>query len=119
MTSTTEGTIRIPTAATLRRYGLSELEWRAIGVRQGWVCCVCRQHPKAGRLVIDHEHVKGWRDMPPAQRKRYVRGLLCWFCNHYHLARAMTEQKAYNVYLYLQDYNERSREIRRRGKVEP
>jgi hypothetical protein len=93
-----------PTEATLKKYGLSEVEWKAILDRQGGVCAVCRNEPKKGRLCIDHEHVKGWKKLPPEQRKLYVRGLLCWFCNHYYLSRAITVAKAYYVVDYLERY---------------
>lgn len=109
MTSIVHLDIQTPKDATLRRYGLTKLEWTAIGVRQGWVCKVCHRFPKNGRFVIDHEHVKGWRFLPPAERKLYVRGLLCVFCNHYNLPRGISEERAYSIYLYLKEYNERRR----------
>ncbi len=96
-----------PSPNTLKKYGLSEEEWRAILERQGGVCFVCKKEPNKGRLCIDHEHVKGWRKMPPAQRKGFVRGLLCWTDNHYALARGMTVERAMNVAQYLRDYEVR------------
>ena len=49
--------------------------------KQGGVCAICKRVPPSLRLNIDHEHVKGWKKMPPEQRKQYVRGLLCFQCN--------------------------------------
>lgn len=97
-------TISPPSAATLAKYGLSEGDWRTIGERQGWACAVCRKVPTTGRLCIDHEHVKGWKKLPPEKRAVYVRGLLCFFCNHYYVGRAITTEKARNVVSYLEGY---------------
>lgn len=99
--------VQTPTAATLAKYGLSEQEWRVILERQGGVCAVCKQEPTKGRLCIDHEHVKGWKHMPPEQRKLYVRGLLDWRCNHYYLGKGITVSRAKNVVTYLEDYQSR------------
>ena len=96
-----------PTPATLKRYGLSEEEWRTILERQGGVCFVCELEPSKGRLCIDHDHVKGWKKMPPEQRKIYVRGLLCWYCNNRLLSRGITIRKSRNVTLYLEQYEAR------------
>lgn len=92
---------RVPAAATLRRYGLTQAEWVAIAGRQGNVCAVCRRLPDNGRLCTDHDHVKGWKKMPPHERKWHVRGLLCYFCNHYYVGRCITVAKAANVLAYL------------------
>lgn len=98
--------ILTPTKATLKRYGLSENEWRALLERQGGVCAICLKEPSKGRLCIDHEHVKGWKAMPSDQRKLFVRGLLCWFCNHWYLARGITIEKSERVTEYLKRYQE-------------
>jgi hypothetical protein len=95
----------VPKPATLRKYGLTAREWRAILKEQGGGCAVCRKVPKSGRLCVDHEHVPGWKRMKPEQRKKYVRGILCFFCNHYYMGRAITVKKARNVYRYLLKYD--------------
>lgn len=99
--------IQTPSEATLKKYGLSEDEWRAILVRQQGRCFVCEQIPTKGRLCIDHEHVKGWKKMPPERRKLYVRGLLCWVCNHYYLGRGISVPKSKNVTRYLEEFEAR------------
>ncbi len=93
-----------PKPATLKKYGLSEDAWRAILDSQGGVCFVCKRVPGTGRFCTDHEHVKNWKKMPPEQRVLYVRGLLCWTCNNYYLARGITVERAKNVVLYLENY---------------
>lgn len=86
----------------------------AILRRQGGACAVCRAVPKSGRLCTDHEHVKGWKKMKPERRKLYVRGLLCYFCNHYYVGRCITVFKARNILNYLTAYEARRPD--RRGK---
>src|SRR6266511_1355254 len=83
-------TINPPTKATLRRYGLSEDEWRALLDEQGGVCGVCGKVPTTGRLVIDHEHRPKWKAMAPEVRKTFVRGLTCWWDNATFLGRGAT-----------------------------
>lgn len=102
--------INTPSKATLKKYGLEENEWRAILESQNGVCFVCEKEPSKGRLCIDHEHAKGWKKMPPEKRKLYVRGLLCWVCNHYYLGRGINIPKAKNVVRYLEQYEARNGE---------
>jgi recombination endonuclease VII len=98
--------ITAPSAKTLAKYGLSEEEWWALLARQDGVCAVCRKVPN-GRFCIDHDHVKGWKKMPPEKRKQHLRGLLCWFCNHTYVGRAITVAKSRNVTAYLEQHLER------------
>ncbi len=71
---------------------------------QGEACFVCKQKPMKGRLCIDHEHAKGWKKMPPDERKLYVRGLLCFRCNTTFVGRGVTIERAQRVALYLEKY---------------
>lgn len=100
-------TIREPTRATLKKYGLSLDEWARMLKDQDWRCPICSQAPQSGRFVIDHEHVKGWKTMKPEKRKSFVRGLLCWWCNHSYVGRGITIEKARGVLAYLEAYEER------------
>ena len=102
--------IIIPAEATLKRYGLSRYDWIVIMNRQNWVCAICHQKPGKGRLAIDHEHVKGWKKMKPDQRKLYVRGLCCWFDNHYRLARGATVENLRSAADYLESYEIRKKQ---------
>ena len=99
--------ISTPSRATLRRYGLTATEWLAFLKAQGGVCAICEGVPKTGFWVTDHEHVAKWKKMPPEQRKRYVRGVICSFCNSHVLSRFVTLKKARNVVGYLVAYEER------------
>lgn len=96
-----------PKLNTLKKYGLTIEDWRSIAKAQGHVCFVCKKLTSTGRLCIDHEHVRGWKKMPPGQRKLYVRGLLCWVCNHFYVGKGITIDKAKNVVLYLSEYEGR------------
>jgi hypothetical protein len=102
-----EVALKEPSRQTLAKYGLSVLDWQELAKRQSYVCFVCKKLTTTGRLCIDHEHAKGWKKMPPEQRKLYVRGLLCWVCNHYYVGRGISVQKAQNVALYLTEYESR------------
>ncbi len=62
-------------------YGITRDEWTNILIRQEGTCYICRQMPKSGILCVDHIHVLKYKSMLPEQRKKYVRGLLCYMCN--------------------------------------
>lgn len=96
-----------PSKATLKKYGLSEIEWQFLAYSQGHACAVCKQFPTKGRLCIDHEHVKGWKKMPPEKRKLFVRGLLCWRCNTTFVGRGITAERSRNVTIYLELHAEK------------
>ena len=74
---------------------------------QGGVCALCRRLPPNGRLVTDHEHVKGWKKMPPRERRRFVRGLLCNWCNGKIAGWRVTLDKAVALVEYLTAYHNR------------
>lgn len=99
--------LRTPSKTTLRKYGLSEAEWSGIADRQGRVCYVCGKVPASGILHIDHEHVRGWKKMPPEQKRKHVRGLLCWHCNSVWLRRGATPEKLRKAADYLDEHERR------------
>lgn len=99
--------IRYPSQPTLRKYGLTLDDWIAILDRQGQVCAICKKQPTTGRFCVDHEHVAGFKKMSPEQKKIFVRGLTCWYCNHAYLGRSITIEKSKNVTTYLEEYEKR------------
>ncbi len=101
--------VKRPSKETLKKYGLSLDEWEKMLIMQAGVCAVCHKVSTTGRLVTDHEHAKNWKKMPPEQRKLYVRGLLCWVCNHYTLGRGATIAKFIAAAAYLENHDERKR----------
>lgn len=94
----------VPTLPTLKKYGGTEELWYEVAARQGFVCGACGKLPTTFRLVIDHEHVRGWKKMAPADRWQYVRGLLCWTCNGFRLARGATVANLRGAAEYLEAY---------------
>jgi hypothetical protein len=100
--------MKAPSKATLRRYGLTETDWYVMVPDDG--CCpVCAVPPKNGKMVIDHEHVPRWKDKPPSERKRYVRGLLCSWCNFRLLRKGLTLERAKRIVAFLTRYADRKR----------
>lgn len=94
-----------PSPQTLEKYGLTSDEWLAILKAQGWQCPICEKSHK--RWNTDHEHVRGWAKMPPHERKLYVRGVLCWHCNHKVVRDTRDAAQAQRVADYLKAYDER------------
>lgn len=68
-------------------------------------CAICLRD--GVRLVIDHEHVAGWKHMDPPTRKQYVRGLICDRENHWILSRYATIWLLQEAAKYLKRYEER------------
>ncbi len=99
------GLLLCPSDKTLAKYGLSKAEWAHLAWNQGGVCSICKGLPKSGRLHIDHEHRKGWRKLPPEQRKRYVRSLACFRCNSQFMRRGLTTALAKSVFDCLAKYD--------------
>jgi hypothetical protein len=103
----TATTVNPPTLGTLRKYGITAVEWRAILKRQDGRCAICKRVPKSGRLAIDHQHVKGWKKMKPEQRRLFVRGLCCFLCNGKVVSKWTTVDRAMAAVLYFREYERR------------
>ncbi len=99
--------IRPPGPSTLRRYGLTADEWLALMKAQGWRCPVCLKSGAAVRWNTDHDHVPRWAARPPAERKRFVRGVLCAYCNFRRVNSRMPAVEAQRIADYLRRYEER------------
>jgi hypothetical protein len=102
--------VKPPKVQTLKRYGITQEEWLALLKEQGGVCPICKKVPENGRLVTDHEHVRGFKKMPTCSRKTYVRGVCCLRCNLMYLPVGITIEKAKNIVTYLERYLERQRQ---------
>jgi len=74
--------LKIPRKVTLDKYGITLEEWLAILEKQGYVCPICKKFPTSGRLYIEHEHIVGWKKLPPDERKKFIRGACCFICNY-------------------------------------
>jgi hypothetical protein len=87
---------------TLEKYGLTRDDLRRMWVKQRGRCAVCKRNKV--QLLIDHEHVRGWKRMEPSERKKYVRGLLCRHCNHRIVHRYAKIPLLRQAILYLEAY---------------
>jgi hypothetical protein len=96
--------VKYPKTETLKKYGLSLDEWKAILDRQDGKCPICKKVPSSGIYRTDHEHAKKWKKMKPEKRKTFVRGLLCVHCNRFYMAKGMNIDKANNMSNYLYSY---------------
>ena len=97
-----------PTPTTLKKYGLSAEEWQVLYDIQEGKCAICGKAPSTGRLNIDHNHVLGWKKLDPSERKKYIRGLLCYVCNHRILTRGVTSEKLRSAADYLDKWNNKT-----------
>ena len=97
--------IKVPTQRTLDIYGLSANDWIRLLKAQGWACAICEKEQATWNT--DHDHVPGWKRMKPADRKRHVRGVLCWFCNHKVVRDTRSSHTAQRVADYLRAHEER------------
>lgn len=86
----------------LNSYGITESEWMDRFNARNGRCAVCKNEAK--RLCVDHYHIKGYDTMAPQEKKKYWRGLICWRCNYFYLARGMNIEMAESVMTYLQEY---------------
>jgi len=62
-------------------YGITLQEWEEMFKSQNNVCAVCKMLPGTGRLCVDHIHQKGYSKLSPIDRRKYIRGLVCFMCN--------------------------------------
>lgn len=62
-------------------YGITLKEWKNLLVKQQGVCAICKTLPPSKILCVDHIHVPGFKKMVLKEKKKYVRGLLCFRCN--------------------------------------
>jgi len=101
------GVDRLPVRKTLNLYGLTLYEWLHLLNSQGWVCGCCKKGRGNAPFNIDHHHVKRWRKLPKEERKKYVRGILCWRCNKIVVASRLTAEESTRITTYLKKYEAR------------
>lgn len=97
--------IKIPAKSTLRIYGLNERAWLILFREQEWKCPICQK--TNAHWNIDHQHISGWKKMPPETRVLFVRGILCWSCNKNDAPSNLSAEKAYRLADYIQKYETR------------
>ena len=79
--------MKVPSKRTLAKYGMGEADFRFIWWRQGGLCAICNKPLGKGMVFVDHWHVRGFKSMPAHEKRKYVRGLLCFTDNKYHVAK--------------------------------
>lgn len=62
-------------------YGITLEEWNKMFEAQKGVCWICQTLPKSGILCVDHRHVSRYKKLPPEEKIKEVRSLLCYQCN--------------------------------------
>lgn len=77
----------------LRRYGITQEQYKELLERQNNSCFICRKHESTEkfRLAVDHDHKTG-----------EIRGLLCNFCNSRLVGRHRDPEKFFRAAEYLQ-----------------
>jgi len=103
--------IRIPSTATLKKYGLTSHEWLFILANQDYKCAICKNSLEDRRCNTDHYHVIGFKKMKPEEKKKYIRGILCWTCNKLIVGRGVTLNRLYFAVEYLEAFEKRLNEI--------
>jgi hypothetical protein len=91
--------LKEPSKAKLAKYGMSP--WHFWNLASSFfnrchICLVVKD-----RLFIDHKHVKGFSRMQPVEKRKHVRGLLCYFCNRFRVCKN-TLDSARQVVAYLE-----------------
>lgn len=66
-----------------KTYGISLATYEALFKHQNGKCAICGNPPKNKSLNVDHRHVKKFKAMEPCQKRKEVRGLLCFKCNKF------------------------------------
>lgn len=115
-------TLKPPSRGTLTKYGMTEADWLLLCEACDHTCVVCGKEFGDRPLVIDHEHVKGFkahkkrkakkghqikvRVMPPSERRKYVRGVIHNYCNRF-VRRWLTLNRAKAIVAYLEAFERR------------
>lgn len=104
--------IKPPSPATLKKYGLTAELWLDIIRHQKYACPICeRKFDDKVRPCVDHVHVKNYKKLPDEERRTWIRGIVCIWCNKVALPRGITTHKAYNTYQYLWKFEIKQNEI--------
>lgn len=84
----------------IKRYGITVRDKELMLEKQKY-CCACCEKPFGGKKAyVDHEHCLGYSRLPPEEKRNYIRGLLCYICNKWLVAKN-TRDTIGKVYFYL------------------
>lgn len=74
-------------STVVKKYGLSNEDFDRMMTAQNGVCAICGKPSITISLHIDHTHVRGFTKMLPVEKRKYVRGLVCYRCNRFLIGR--------------------------------
>lgn len=63
------------------KYGITEAEKNERIQAQGGKCYLCGVEGQT--LCCDHRHVKDYKKLPPEEKKKEFRAMICFRCNRY------------------------------------
>jgi len=64
-----------------RAYGLTPWMVVEMYAEQGGKCAICTNDLHEKNWVIDHKHVRNYKKLSPEEKRKFVRGLVCIYCN--------------------------------------
>ena len=97
--------------AKLKKYGLTEDEYKKMVAKSDNKCYICGNPPKTRALNIDHDHRKEKqlrKEKKPIGSS--VRGLLCFWCNSHLISKTGDKDNAVELFLKAAEYIRQSRE---------
>lgn len=88
-----------------RVYGLDPEDYWNTLEKQGGACAICKleRGTENRMLAVDHEHIDGYEDMSPEEKRKHFRGLLCLTCNRWRVAKNDLDT-ARAIVLYLESH---------------
>lgn len=98
---------RTASKATLKKYGLSQEEWQALYYKFDGCCWICGRSLEGKLACVDHEHVKGFKKMSPEEKKKHLRGILCYQDNKLVVSRVVTPERLRKAAKYLEEHEKR------------
>lgn len=88
-------------------YGITLAEYEILLAFGHGGCWVCGRLPMNRALHVDHFHVRGFKKLPPEQKRQHIRGLLCGICNRFYVGKGVTVVIAEGVAVYLKRFRDR------------
>jgi hypothetical protein len=66
-----------------REYGLTAKEWESILIKQSGRCNIClTELYNKNEPCVDHPHLENWDSLTGDEKKKHIRGMLCFRCNN-------------------------------------
>lgn len=62
-----------------KTYGITLEDFNTILNDQKGGCAVCGR--SEGRLCVDHIHILGFKKLQPEDKRKFIRGVVCFYCN--------------------------------------